>query len=124
MSESTAAAPAVPIALLLSNLMQRFLDARAAKVLEHDENFAAFQFQSHEIHYVYDFVTSRLEIPISINALARRFGCKRDRRMSALAHGLEPPDMRGRRRAPGEDREREILAWINKCATKSRLITR
>jgi hypothetical protein len=73
---------------------------------------------------VYDFVTSRLEIPISISALARGFGFKRDRIMSALAHGLESPEMRGRHQELTEDREREILAWINKCATKSRPITR
>jgi hypothetical protein len=73
---------------------------------------------------VYDFVTSRFEIPISISALARGFGWKRDRIMSALAHGLKSPEMRGRHQEVSEDREREILASINKCAMKSRPITR
>jgi hypothetical protein len=73
---------------------------------------------------VYDFVTSHLEIPILISALARGFGCKRDRIMRAIAHGLESPEMRGRHSELNEDPEREILAWINKCATESRLITR
>jgi transposase len=73
---------------------------------------------------VCDLVTSRLEISISISALARGFGCKRDRIMSGLAHSLESPEMRGRHQELSEDQEREILAWINKRATKSRPITR
>jgi hypothetical protein len=123
-SESTAAALAIPIALLLPDLMQNCVDARAARVLAHDENFAVLQFQCQQIYYVYDFVTSRLEIPISPSARTRGFSCKRDRIMSALAHGLEAPEMRARHPGLAEDREREILGWIEKCATKSRPITR
>jgi hypothetical protein len=44
--------------------------------------------------------------------------------MNALAHGLESPEMRRRHQELSENREREILAWINKGATKSRPITR
>jgi hypothetical protein len=44
--------------------------------------------------------------------------------MRALARDLESPEMRGRHQGLGENREREILSWINKCATKSRPITR
>jgi hypothetical protein len=124
MSERTAAAREIPIGLLLPDLMQHYLDARAAQVLEHDEDFAALQSRCHQIYHVSDLVTSRFEIPISISALARGFGCKRDRIMSALVHGLESPEMRGRHQELSEDREREILASINKCATKSRPITR
>jgi hypothetical protein len=69
-------------------------------------------------------VTSRLEIPISITALARGFGCKRDRITSALSHGLEPPKTRGRHHGLSEDREQEIVALISKYAAKSRPITR
>jgi hypothetical protein len=124
MSESPAAAPAIPIALLLPDLMKHCLDARAARVLEHDENLAVLRGRCHQIYDVHDFVTSRLEIPISISVLARGFGCKRDRIMSGLAHGLKSPEMHGRHQELSEDREGEILAWINKCATKSRPITR
>jgi hypothetical protein len=104
--------------------MQHCLNAQAARLLEHDENFAESQFQCHQIHYVYDFVTSRLEIPNSILVLAREFGCKRDRITSALSHGLEPPQTRERHQGLSEDREQEIVAWISKYAAKSRPITR
>jgi hypothetical protein len=60
--------------------------------------------------YVYDFVTSRLEIPISITALAREFRCKGDRIMSAFFHGLEPPETRRRHQGLSEDPEQEIIA--------------
>jgi hypothetical protein len=96
LSERTAAAPAIPIARLLPELMQNCLDAQAARVLAHDENFAVLQFRGQQIYYVYDFATSRLEIPISLSALARGFGWKCDCIMSALTHGLEAPEMRGR----------------------------
>jgi hypothetical protein len=69
-------------------------------------------------------MTSRWEIPISITALARGFGCKRDGITSSLSHGLEPPEKRGRHQGLSEDREQEIVAWISKYAAKSRPITR
>jgi hypothetical protein len=104
--------------------MQHCLNAPAGRLLEHDENFAALRFRCHQIYYVDDFVTSRLEIPISITALARGFGCKCDRITGALAHGLEPPETRGRHQGLSEDREQEIVAWISKYAAKSRPIAR
>jgi hypothetical protein len=123
MSESSAAAPAIPIALLLPDLMQKFLDARAERVLAHDENFTVLQFRCEQIYYGGDFVISRLEIPISLSALARGFSCKRDRIMSALAHGLEAPEMRGRHPRLAEDRGREILRWIEKWAIPYSIIS-
>jgi hypothetical protein len=65
-----------------------------------------------------------LNIPVSISAVARGFGCKRDRFTSTFAHGLEPPEARGRHLEMDEDREREILAWISQHAAKSTPITR
>jgi hypothetical protein len=87
MSESTAAAPAIPLATLLPLLSEHCLSARAARILEHDEHFQVLQFRSHQIDYVHAFVTSTLSLPISISALAHAFDCKRNRVTSALAHG-------------------------------------
>jgi hypothetical protein len=56
--------------------------------------------------------------------LSRGFGCKRDLITSALAHGLEPPEERGRHLEMDADHEREILAWISQHAAKSTPIAR
>jgi hypothetical protein len=124
MSESTAAAPAIPVETRLPRLADHCLSDRTARILEHDGTFRGLQFRRHQICYVYNLLTSVLNIPISISALARGFGCKRDRGMSALARGLEPPEARGRHLEMDEDRECEILAWISQHAVKSTPITR
>jgi hypothetical protein len=71
MSESTAAAPVIPLATLLPLLSEHCLSARAARILEPDEHFQILQFRSHRIYYVHNFVTSNLSLQISISALAR-----------------------------------------------------
>jgi hypothetical protein len=67
---------------------------RAARVLEYDENFCSLQFRCHQIYDVHDLATPRRNIPISISAFARGFSSNCPGILSALAHGLEPPEMR------------------------------
>jgi hypothetical protein len=109
MSESTAAAPAIPLAILLPLMSEHCLSARSVRMLEHDEHFQVLHFRSHQIYYVHNFVTSTLSLRISISALARAFNCKCDRGTSALEHGLEPPETRGRHLGLAKDHERELL---------------
>jgi hypothetical protein len=110
MSASTVAAPEIPVETLLPRLAHHCLSDRTARILAQDETFRGLQFRCHQIYYVHNLVTSVLNTPISISALAPGFACKRDRVLSALAYGLEPPEARGRHREMDEDREREILA--------------
>jgi hypothetical protein len=119
MSASSAAAPAIPVKTLLPHLVHHCLSDLTARILEHDETFPGLQFRCHQICYVHNLVTSVLNIPISISALARGFGCKRDRVTSALAHGLESPESGDRHLEMDEDRERQPLACISQHAAKS-----
>jgi hypothetical protein len=124
MSESTAAAPAIPLSTLHILLSEHCLSARAARIIEHDEHFQVLQFRSHQIYYVHNFATSTLSLPISISALARAFDCKRDRVTSALVPSLEPPETPGRHLGSAEDQERELLARIHEQASKNSPVTR
>jgi hypothetical protein len=83
--ENTAASPALPLATALPLLSEHSLSARAARILEHNKHFQVLQFRSHQFYYVHNFVTSTLSLPISINALACAFDCRRDGVTSALA---------------------------------------
>jgi hypothetical protein len=123
MSESTAATPGIPPATLLPLLSEHCLSARAVRILEHDKHFQVLQFRFHQTFYVHNFVTSILSLPISISSLVRAFDCKRDRVTSALAHGLEPPETRGRHLGLAEDHERELLAWIHGQVSKNNPVT-
>jgi hypothetical protein len=124
MSASTAAAPAIPVETLLSRLAHHCLSDRTARIREHDKTFRGMQFRCSQICYVHNLATSLLNSPISISALARGFGRKRDCVTSTLAHGLEPPEARGRHLEMDKDRERDILAWIFRHTAKSTPITR
>jgi hypothetical protein len=124
MFASAAAASAIPAEMLLPGLAHHCLSDRTARILKHDETFRGLLFRCHQVCYVHNLVTSVLNIPISISALARGFGCKRGRVTSALAHGLAPPEARDLHLEMDEDREREIIAWISQHAAKSTPITR
>jgi hypothetical protein len=96
MSENTAAALAVPVQALLPCLEQHCLGDQTTRLLERNEDFANLQWRCHETCSVHHFVTATLNLPISLDGLACGFECKRGRVLSALAHGLEPPETRDR----------------------------
>jgi hypothetical protein len=55
--------------------------------------------------------------------MMRVFDCVRDRVTQALAHGLEPPENRGRHPAWDDDIERRLLLWIQENAAKNSAVT-
>jgi hypothetical protein len=123
MSETTAAAPAIPLDVLIPSLSQYCLNPRVLRLLQRDENFQALQWRCHQIYYVHDFATSKLNIPISIGALKRAFQCPRNCVTQALAHGLEAPQGRGRHLSLDAEIEQELLVWIEGNAANSTAVT-
>jgi hypothetical protein len=107
MSVSPVAIAGIPVETLLRRLAHHCLSDRTARILRHDESFRGLQFRCHQICDVHNLVTAVLNIPISISALSRGFGCKGDRLESALAHGLEPLEAQGLYLEMDEDCERE-----------------
>jgi hypothetical protein len=89
------------------------------KIFREDTIFQQFQFSCQQIFYVRDIAEREQNIPISINALVRPFDCPRISVQWALAHGLEPPEERGKRTAFDADREQQILDWIQQKADQS-----
>jgi hypothetical protein len=71
-----------------------------------------------------DIAESCYNIPVSINALTRVFECPRSRIQAALAHGLDEPGQRGKPIALDEDREQQILDWIQQNAEENTPVTR
>jgi hypothetical protein len=118
-----AVAPAIPLETLIPLLTEHYLDPRAARVLERGENVQRVRFRCHQIFYVHDFIDSRSQVPISISALAARFGCGQDCLKKALAHGLESPETRHRHLAMSDDSEREIVSWAQTNAAKNKAVT-
>jgi hypothetical protein len=88
MSEDIATALAIPPQTLLPLLTQYCLNTRAAQFLERDEDFRALQYRCHQIYYVRNFATSRLNISISISARAHPFGYGCECITKTLIHGL------------------------------------
>jgi hypothetical protein len=68
---------------------------------------------------VRDIAEREQKIPISSNALVRAFDCPRSSVQSALVHGLELPEERGKDPALEADREQQILDWIQQKTNKS-----
>jgi hypothetical protein len=66
---------------------------------------------------------SRLQVPISVSALAVGFGCGLDRVKNAHGHGLESPEKPGRHLATSDDAKRETLNWIQINAAKNKVMT-
>jgi transposase len=66
---------------------------------------------------------SHFNLPISISALARAFGCYRNRVPQALAHGIAPPEARGRHLALDAEIEGEFLLWIETNDAKPTAVT-
>jgi hypothetical protein len=124
MSQATAAAPAISVPELIARLGQDCFGPRAVRLLGRDEVLPTLRYRCHQIYYVHHFATSILNIPISINALARGFECQQHRVTSAIAHGLEPPEARGRHPGMVADREAEILVWIADRAARGNPTTR
>jgi hypothetical protein len=122
MSEATAAAPAIFLDTLMPCLGQHCLNPRALRLLEHDEEFRALSLRCHQIYYVHDVATSKLQIPISLSSLRRAFQCHRTCVTQALVQGLELPQARGRHLAIDDQIERELLAWIQSNAAKNTVV--
>jgi hypothetical protein len=96
MSDDTGAASAVPLETLTPSLTKHCMTPRAVRILHHDKDFRTLRCRCHQINYVRHVAASQLNMPISISTRARAFGCDRKRVTQALAHGLEPPEARGR----------------------------
>jgi hypothetical protein len=124
MSAETAAAPALPLQVLLPRLAECFLPKPVCKSLQKDAIFQQIQFRCQQISYVHDIAESQHGISISTNALAKAFDCPRSRVKSALAHGLEPPGHRGKHNALDPDREQQILDWIKQNAETNTPVTK
>jgi hypothetical protein len=94
------------------------VNARAARLLEHDEEFRGSWFRCHQMCCFYNFATAQLQIPISIRAMMRILACIRVRVSHPSAHGLEPRENCGRHPALDGDIERGLLLWIQENAAK------
>jgi hypothetical protein len=75
----------------------------------------------HRIYHFSNSATTQLQIPISFRAMMRAFGCVPDRVIHGLAHGLEPPDTRGRHLGMDDDIECRLLLWIQETPPKATL---
>jgi hypothetical protein len=109
--------------VLIPYLAQHCLNLRVLRLLQREEDFQSLRFRRHQIDDINDFATSKLNIPISIGAIKRAFRCSRNSVTQALAHGLEPPQARGRYSALDAEIEQELLVWIEENATKNTVVT-
>jgi hypothetical protein len=66
----------------------------------------------------------RDNISLSINALAKAFQFPRICVISALEHGLNPARHRGKRTALDQDREQQMLDWINQSSEGNTPVTK
>jgi hypothetical protein len=71
-----------------------------------------------------DVARCREKIPVSINALTRAFDCPRFLVQAAVAHGLDEPGQRGKHIAIDQNREQQILDWIEQNAEEETRVMR
>jgi hypothetical protein len=122
-SEATIAAPAIHLDVLISCLDQHYLNTWILHLLKHDEEFQALTFRYHQIYYMYDFATSKLNTPISLSAIKRIFQYHRTYITQALAHSLKPLQARGCHLAINDEMEQKLLAWIKYHVAKNITVT-
>jgi hypothetical protein len=77
-----------------------------------------------EITFVKDIAELGYNIPVSINALTRSFDCPRSHVQAALAHWLDDRGQRRKHIAIDEDREEQILDWIQQNVEEDTPLTR
>jgi hypothetical protein len=109
MSEERAAAPPLPIDLILPRFEQFCFSGKVCEFFRGDPDFRRLEFRCHQIIYVNDIAESRYNITVTINALTRALDCSRSRVHTATAHGLDEPGQRGKHTPLGQDLEQQIL---------------
>jgi hypothetical protein len=124
MEPSTAAAPAVPLDILLRNIQEHCFSERTVRVLEREPGFKELCYRSHQIYFVHDFALRSLGQELSLRQLSRAFECDAGRVKAALKNGFSDPETRGRHSALDDASEREIVDWIQKQAEKFNPVTR
>jgi hypothetical protein len=117
--DETAAAPTLPLGVILPHLVEFCVPQPFCKALRNDAVFQKIEFRCQQIAYVNDIAESQSNIPISINALARTFDWPRSRVKAALEPVMKPPGHRGKLAAIDEVHEQQIIAWIQESAETS-----
>jgi hypothetical protein len=124
MSSSTPAAPAIPHEELLPAIQQHCFSERVARALQREPGFEGLLYRAHQICFVAHFARETTGQELSVNQLARAFGCHSNRIKAALANEFEEPKTRGRHMVFDDDSEADILTWIEAEAKKSSPVTR
>jgi hypothetical protein len=109
MASATAAGPAIPHDELLAAIQQYCFSERVARALQQEPGFDDLQYRAHQIYFIADFARETPGQDLSINQLARAFGCHSNRIKVALANGFEEPKTRGRHMAFEDESEADIL---------------
>jgi hypothetical protein len=104
--------------MLIPSLTQYCVNPRDAR-LERDDMIRAAQIGSRQLNEHHKYATSELNVPISIDALTRAFGCAYESLKQSLADGLELPEIRGHHSALPPDIAQQIRKWIEQNAAKS-----
>jgi hypothetical protein len=91
MSEEPAAAPALPIDIILPRLELFYSPGNICKLFSGDPDFRCPNSDVIRTVYVRDIPESRPNIPVSINKLTREFDCPRFPVQAALWHKLDEP---------------------------------
>jgi hypothetical protein len=123
-SGETAAAPALPIDIILQRLELFYFSCQVCKFLQEDPDFRRLELRCHQIAYAKDMAESRDNIPVSFDALTIAFDCPRSRVQAAFAYGLDEPGQRGKHFALGKDREQQMVDWIRQNAEQGTPVTR
>jgi hypothetical protein len=84
MESSTAAAPAIPLEILLSNMQEYLFGERTVRMLQREPGLEELRYRSHQIYFVHDFALRRLEQGLSLRQLSRAFDCDAGRVKAAL----------------------------------------
>jgi hypothetical protein len=124
MASSTPPAPAIPHEELLQALQQHYFSERVARALQREPDFEGLLYRAHQICFVAHFARETLGQELSVNQLARAFGCHLNRIKAALANGFEEAKTRGRHMVFDGNSEADILTWIEAEAKKSKPVTR
>jgi hypothetical protein len=82
----------MPLKTLILSMIQYDLNPRDMRLLNHDEMLRTFSFQSAEIYYIDNYVTSELNVPISISVLTHGCVYAYDCVKQTISHNLEPPE--------------------------------
>jgi hypothetical protein len=124
MVRSNSPSLAIPLDVILPQIISEGLCEGDACDLALDDNLVKSHFRAHQIFYLQSFARNKFRKELSIKAIARVFEIQLKDVRNALGNGDAIPKRRGEHPALEDDTEKRLLEWTTKNAQNHACVNR